>query len=90
MQDKLTAWFLGLPAIVIILILMMAALWWFGVRYIVQREKFWQNQNEAKDAMLKDIIDKLFGLYNDAISRESTVIQELKNMQFKIDEWFRK
>ena len=90
MQDKLTSWFFGLPVIVVILVLAIVAILWFGVRYLNRREAFWMEQNKSKDILIKDIIDKIFNLYNDAITRETTVMQELNRMQQKIDEWFRR
>jgi hypothetical protein len=90
MQEKLTSWFLGLPAIVILLVLMLVALFWFGGKHLNKREAFWQAQSAAKDAMIRDIIDKMFALYNDAINRETTTVQELRRMQEQIEAWFRK
>jgi len=90
MQDKLTSWFLGLPAIVIILVLALVAVVWFGGKYLSKRESFWMKQCEAKDAIIKDVMDKVFGLYQEEINKEAGLIRELRDMQEKIEAWFRK
>lgn len=90
MQEKLTSWFLGLPAIVIILVLALVAVLWFGVKYLNKRESFWMKQCEAKDAVIKDVLDKVFGLYEEQLNKEAGVASELREMQAKIDAWFRK
>jgi len=90
MQDKLTSWFLGLPAIVIILVLALVSVLWFGVRYLDRREKFWMGEVKALREQTNDIMEKLFMLFQDSVNRETTFAQRLDEFEKSIDEWFRK
>lgn len=90
--SDLQEWFLGLPMIVILLILALVAVIWFGYRFLQKERLYYQRLIESdreyfrsliekKDAQLERMTERNMLLYQTAIETETTLIREIRDMQ---------
>ncbi len=85
-------WFFSLPTGIIALVLIIAALCFFGYKFLTKERQYYQRLIESdreyfrsiiesKDEHIKVLVEKLMLIYQAAIETETTLIREIRDMQ---------